>query len=259
MSSSNYYNRQGMLYRVTSAETFICSKCKIVNEEANLKCKGCNTSKVNAKTRNDRKQTGTPKTVMSQSIRTGMVGKHTQPRNYPLVVQPSSVPRDASGQWNCSACTFINEQKDTKCSICNCAKAQPSLVVEPPSVPLDDVNSRDDAKSRDASGQWNCTACTFVNEQKDIKCSICNCDKNYSPPAPTVPLDDAKSHDASGQWECDYCPIFHDQKDEKCTHCGMKKPSTVPPTPPAPTVRVCECGYPADPTHAFCSNCFISF
>jgi len=84
-----------------------------------------------------------------------------------------------SGQtetWRCVKCTYINQQRDTECTVCregrNSKDEYPSLQAAA------EINAREDKKT------WICSACTFENvflqqKKKFTKCEMC--EAHYDP------------------------------------------------------------------------------
>lgn len=82
-------------------------------------------------------------------------------------------------KWHCPECTFLNEPLDKKCSMCNSKKEclEPSRSKDYGNNCTfngSTISSKVNPGSVSDITEWACSCCTFLNDLKSLKCSMCN-------------------------------------------------------------------------------------
>ena len=102
-------------------------------------------------------------------------------------MQASAVMPDSemAAQWECEACTLINEADWDRCDACDTPKSGSSA-----SFFHSQAGAWSRAEAPDMRG-WGCTRCTFINDDDRTHCSVCHTPKPLNPTRPQPPTDEA--------------------------------------------------------------------
>ena len=190
---------------------------------------------------------------------------------------------DPAAQWECADCLFYNDNKQSRCTACDCtnkkenvvsintkspAPLNPSTYWECPRCSLHNSSKNlqctacgnrrkhpsvdSPASSFDPVKQWQCANCSLYNDNKQIHCSACNGTKKTAGKSPNVPFD------PSTHWRCSVCPVINKMADIQCVTCGSKrKHSKIDTAPfnPAMQWQCAKCSLYNDNTHSQCQAC----
>ena len=103
---------------------------------------------------------------------------HNNDNNVPLIdLTASSAPLNS---WQCEACTYLNHSMESSnCEICGNVRYSSFIL---PRVGEEDDS--DDYHDQCSTGQeWNCSSCTYINENNSDSCAVCG---TARPPRPSI-------------------------------------------------------------------------
>uniref|UniRef100_A0A3Q1AK23 ubiquitinyl hydrolase 1 n=1 Tax=Amphiprion ocellaris TaxID=80972 RepID=A0A3Q1AK23_AMPOC len=101
-------------------------------------------------------------------------------------VRIADVP-ETSSKWSCHMCTYLNWPRAIRCTQCLCQRQQPRSPTESPQTsgsgcrptlpaattdPCEEYNDRNRLNTH--TQHWTCTACTYENWAKALKCVVCD-------------------------------------------------------------------------------------
>jgi len=112
-------------------------------------------------------------------------GSGAQRSNQGMQASAAMPDSEMAAQWECEACTLINEADWDYCAACETRKSESSA-----SFSHSQAGARTGAEAPGMRG-WGCTHCTFINDDDRTHCSVCYTRKPLNPTRPPPPIDEA--------------------------------------------------------------------
>lgn len=173
-----------------------CDRCMLSNAQKLVKCSVCDLPRPELKSKS--KETGSSvKGGSTPSAITSVVSAGTSSASSGFNYEAAGLKRPASleekKEWKCGLCMLINPDSLVKCSICEAPKPgykEPDTKASSGSTPLTPVPTNTSAPtssggfnyeaagmkrpdSLEARGEWLCNACMCTNDNKLVKCGVC--------------------------------------------------------------------------------------
>ncbi|XP_056623313.1 ubiquitin thioesterase zranb1-B isoform X2 [Triplophysa dalaica] len=189
-----------------------CEYCTYENWASAIKCTMCRAQRHNAPiiTEEPFKSSSSldPQLCTTQGGSTLLICPDSSAR--PRVRIADELP-ETSSKWSCHMCTYLNWPRAIRCTQCLCHRQQgsqqrplspseapqtscsrPSPVISDPCEEYNDRNRLNMHPQR-----WECSACTYDNWPKSLRCVVCDHPKPNS--TPETPLHDSEAESATSQ------------------------------------------------------------